>query len=394
MTIPEVGEQWTRFVDRFDRIANFGFMIAETSRGRVVLGPGGAPQVLYRLNDTDRRRILRGQSLLAQLFLTSGAQAVWPAIRAQEAINSQVAALALEHEGARSIPAHRLELSAYHPLGTCRMGRDPATSVVNGHHEAHDLPGLFVVDGSAVSGPLGVNPQITIMALAERAGVYLADRLEQENAAAALRSAAAAERVLAARSAAQAAEEGTGEGAGEAAGDDTGVPAIAARVPTALAARPGIEFAETMSGSCTRLSDGRRLDARFTVRASAPRAAEVARTLLTEGGGTFTLAGTTFIDELASDRACVGTLRMRPLRTRGTLIYDLDFAGDDGAAYHLHGEKSVRLSSMLSGMTTLTTEIARAADGVPVARGTLTFALTDLLPFLGTWRVRTALAAS
>ena len=392
-SIPEVGEQWTRFVERFDRIANYGFMIAETSRGRVVLGPGGAPQVLYRLNDTDRRRILRGQSLLARLFLAAGAQVVYPGIRGLEPINTEVDALALEHA---SVSASRLELSAYHPLGTCRMGRDPARSVVNAQHEAHELPNLFVVDGSVVSGPLGVNPQITIMALAERAGALLADRLEHENE----RTAQAA----AARAARQASQSAYKQQLEQARDDNNFAqtvdaaasrahPELAARSSTALAARPGVEFAETMSGFCTRLSDGRKLDACFTVCASAPRAADIARLLLSPAGGTFALHGTTTIDELAHQRACAGTLRMRPLRTRGTLIYDLDFQGDDGLAYHLHGEKSVRLSSLLSGMTTLTTELARADDGLPFARGTLTFALTDLLPFLATWRIRTAAAS-
>jgi choline dehydrogenase-like flavoprotein len=57
------------------------------------------------------------------------------------------------------------------------MGRDPKTSVVNLDHEAHDLPGLYVVDGSSVPGPPGVNPQLTIMALAARAAERIAARL-------------------------------------------------------------------------------------------------------------------------------------------------------------------------------------------------------------------------
>lgn len=79
---------------------------------------------------------------------------------------------------------------------------------------------------------------------------------------------------------------------------------------------------------------------------------------------------------------------MTPRKRRGTLVYDLDFRGDDGLAYHLHGEKNVPLLGVLSGMTRLDTEITRASDGVPVARGTLAFLLGDLLPWLATFRVR------
>jgi choline dehydrogenase-like flavoprotein len=62
-------------------------------------------------------------------------------------------------------------------MGTCKMGRDPATSVVDGDHASHDVPGLYVVDASTVPGPLGVNPQLTIMAMATRAAARIADRI-------------------------------------------------------------------------------------------------------------------------------------------------------------------------------------------------------------------------
>jgi choline dehydrogenase-like flavoprotein len=57
------------------------------------------------------------------------------------------------------------------------MGRDRRSSVVNLDHETHDVPGLYIVDGSTVPGPLGVNPQLTIMAMAARAGERIAARL-------------------------------------------------------------------------------------------------------------------------------------------------------------------------------------------------------------------------
>ena len=70
-----------------------------------------------------------------------------------------------------------LLLTSYHPLGTCRMGRDPKTSVVDLDHETHDVKGLFIVDASVVSGPLGVNPQLTIMAVATRAAACIHSKL-------------------------------------------------------------------------------------------------------------------------------------------------------------------------------------------------------------------------
>ncbi|WP_406316604.1 GMC family oxidoreductase [Streptosporangium sp. NBC_01639] len=56
-----------------------------------------------------------------------------------------------------------------HPLASCRIGDDPATSALDDRHELRGHPGIFVTDGSAVPGALTVNPAMTIAALAERA---------------------------------------------------------------------------------------------------------------------------------------------------------------------------------------------------------------------------------
>ena len=64
-----------------------------------------------------------------------------------------------------------------YPLGTARMGADAASSVVGPDHQVHDTPGLYVVDGAAVPSSLGVNPQVTIMALATRAAEKIAAAL-------------------------------------------------------------------------------------------------------------------------------------------------------------------------------------------------------------------------
>ncbi len=70
---------------------------------------------------------------------------------------------------------------AVHLLGTCRMGNDPARSVVDRSHRAHDVPNLFLVDGSSfVTGGRG-QPTCTIQALAYRAGAEIG-RLAKEGA--------------------------------------------------------------------------------------------------------------------------------------------------------------------------------------------------------------------
>jgi choline dehydrogenase-like flavoprotein len=60
-----------------------------------------------------------------------------------------------------------------HQAGTCRMGNDPATSVVDRHCRVHDVDNLFVVDGSVHVTNGGFNPVLTIMAIAFWASDYI-----------------------------------------------------------------------------------------------------------------------------------------------------------------------------------------------------------------------------
>jgi choline dehydrogenase-like flavoprotein len=60
-----------------------------------------------------------------------------------------------------------------HVQGGCRMGSDPALSVVDEHGECHSVRRLFVGDGSVIPRTLSVNPSLTIMALGARLADYL-----------------------------------------------------------------------------------------------------------------------------------------------------------------------------------------------------------------------------
>ncbi len=66
--------------------------------------------------------------------------------------------------------------SIIHELGTTRMGRNPSSSVVNAHGQAHDVKNLFIADGGPFVSQADKNPTWTILALAMRAGEYIADQ--------------------------------------------------------------------------------------------------------------------------------------------------------------------------------------------------------------------------
>jgi choline dehydrogenase-like flavoprotein len=60
-------------------------------------------------------------------------------------------------------------------MGTCRMGKDPQRSVVDAFNRTHDVPNLFLVDGSSFVTSARQQPTCTIQALAYRAAAHMAD---------------------------------------------------------------------------------------------------------------------------------------------------------------------------------------------------------------------------
>jgi len=68
-----------------------------------------------------------------------------------------------------------------HELGTCRMGDNPKTSVLNKWNQSHDVKNLFVIDGSSFVSGGSQNPTMTILALAMRASEYVIDQKKAGN---------------------------------------------------------------------------------------------------------------------------------------------------------------------------------------------------------------------
>jgi choline dehydrogenase-like flavoprotein len=98
-------------------------------------------------------------------------------------IDFHIARAVEAHEAAGAVSTSVTRLMrdcGWHLLGTARMGEDPATSVVDQWGRSHDVPNLYVIDGSIFVTSSGVNPTATIMALALRCVEHLiAERRNQ-----------------------------------------------------------------------------------------------------------------------------------------------------------------------------------------------------------------------
>lgn len=172
--LPMIGQPLIDLAEAWDRVAMFGFMVEDSSRGRVRL-VRGHPVITYVLNDADVALIKRGLEILLDIFFAAGAERVYAPVHGFDIIERKSRG---DLAGFRSFSpnARDLDLSAYHPLGTARMGRDPRMSVVDVGHQSHEVAGLYIVDGSSVPTSLAVNPQVTIMAMATRA----AERIDEQ----------------------------------------------------------------------------------------------------------------------------------------------------------------------------------------------------------------------
>jgi choline dehydrogenase-like flavoprotein len=145
-------------------------LVRERGHGRVGIDAAGNPVVHYPIDDElDRGNVRLGVEQLVRIHEAAGAREIVgsglraPDWRRRDDLEEFIAAL-----NALEIAPREYVVFSAHQMGTCRMGRDPATSVANPWGELHDTPGVWIGDASGFPTASGTNPMATIMALARR----------------------------------------------------------------------------------------------------------------------------------------------------------------------------------------------------------------------------------
>lgn len=169
-SLPGTGVPVKDVLARARQMCTAGLLVADTSSGRVIPRGGGEPVILYRLNRVDARKIARGLVRIAEIMLAAGADTVFTGLPGAGIVSKKEE---LERVKEEAVRPRALKLTAFHPVGTARMGADPGATVVDPWGEAHGVPGLFVADGSVMPGCPAVNPQITIMGFATRTADHI-----------------------------------------------------------------------------------------------------------------------------------------------------------------------------------------------------------------------------
>ena len=155
-------------------IAPFIAIVRDETEGRVRVDRAGEPIVDYSCGFRDRRRLTLGMSECARIHAAAGARRVFT-----------LHTPPLENEGGpiepfvaeierRGVATNRVALFSAHQMSSCRIGQGPATSVADPDGQVHGVRGLYVTDASAFPNASGVNPMLTVMALARRTASRIA----------------------------------------------------------------------------------------------------------------------------------------------------------------------------------------------------------------------------
>ena len=172
--LPGFGLKHKNMMARLGRIAGFGAMIRAKSTGRVqARSKGFSPKISYNMSAADGKLMQKAMKATADLLFAAGAKTVAPGIY-------KVPSELHDASETRLIAEADLGPSCFspignHPLGTCRMSEAPGQGVVNSFGECHELRKLFIADGSIFPNAPGVNPQVTIMGLAQHVANHIAE---------------------------------------------------------------------------------------------------------------------------------------------------------------------------------------------------------------------------
>jgi len=163
-------------------VASFIVLVRDKQGGRVRLGTDGRPVIDYRPGAQEQAHLKRGIAEAVRVHLAAGANEVLTLHtrqqsfrRGQELTDAEIDQFC-QRLGKAALDRNWSALFSAHQMGTCRMGSDPRTAVCDENGEVFGVRGLFIADGSAFPTSSGVNPMLTIMALAHHTAQRIKER--------------------------------------------------------------------------------------------------------------------------------------------------------------------------------------------------------------------------
>lgn len=171
-----VGVPWSsarehrREMQRVRFAASFIVLARDANSGCVRITRAGDPYFQYRLGKQEKHLVRHGMATAARIHFAAGAERIFTLHSARLLWDRAEDGDSIEKfcrriEAAPTSPNH-LPLFSAHQMGTCRMGAVRGGAVCDGDGEVYGLKGAYVADASLFPASCGVNPMVTIMALA------------------------------------------------------------------------------------------------------------------------------------------------------------------------------------------------------------------------------------
>ena len=164
LAIPSMGLDHKRLMQNYNRYTMAGIMSRDDPVGKVMVSYNGNPKVIYNLSEQTIEDMAKGMSILSRMWFNIGAKAVITSHRDVYEIGTKADIPKLK-DAIRNNP-DGLMLGSAHPQGGNRMGENEKECVVDSNCKVFGFDNLYVCDASVFPTALGVNPQLTVMALA------------------------------------------------------------------------------------------------------------------------------------------------------------------------------------------------------------------------------------
>ncbi len=164
LAIPSMGLDHKRLMQNFNRYTMAGIMSRDDPVGKVMVSYNGNPKVIYNLSEQTIEDMAKGMSILSRMWFNIGAKAVITSHRDVYEIGTKADIPKLK-DAIRNNP-DGLMIGSAHPQGGNRMGENEKECVVDSNCKVFGFDNLYVCDASVFPTALGVNPQLTVMALA------------------------------------------------------------------------------------------------------------------------------------------------------------------------------------------------------------------------------------
>ena len=175
-------EHYRSLLQKLPHTVGIGALLRDRDGGRVTLDREGHPVSHYSLSAFDRKHLRHGFVCAARILEAAGAELIFsPHAKwcAYEPRRRGSLGKFVQDMDSAGWDAGQLALFSFHIMGSVRMGGSPRTSATNPEGQTWEVRNLYVMDGSAFPSASGVNPMISIEAIAHHNASALASRLSR-----------------------------------------------------------------------------------------------------------------------------------------------------------------------------------------------------------------------